>query len=179
MLPSNFVRARRGHKGQGLRRHIRRRYPRERHVFVSSSKQFARTPMSSYTCWELLRFTFGEIVLKHTAPVSESQAGPTANRRCFNDEREKWSERNGETPSLSLRLRSVRRFSGLANATRTRSNTVRVCSTRVRSSFDHQEKSKLALRFLTTSRQDTSPSGRLTPYAICVILYAICVTLLC
>ena len=41
-----------------------------------------------------------------------------------------------ETPSLSLRLRSVPRFSGLANATRTRSNRVRVCSTRVRSLFD-------------------------------------------
>jgi hypothetical protein len=51
----------------------------------------------------------------------------------------------GETPSLSLRLMSVRRVSGRANATRTRSNRVRVCSTRVRSSFDHHQQSKLAL----------------------------------
>ena len=44
--------------------------------------------------------------------------------------------RERETPSLSLRLRPVRRFSGLANAARTKSNTVRVCSTSVLSSFD-------------------------------------------
>ena len=50
-----------------------------------------------------------------------------------------------ETPSLSLRLRSVRRFCGHANGTRTRSNRVQLCSTRVRSSFDHQENSKVAL----------------------------------
>jgi hypothetical protein len=95
---------------------------------------------------------------------------------------ETWQTREleRETPSLSLRLTLVPRFSGLANATRTRSNRDRVCSTRVRSSFDRYEKSKLPL-LISQYQSKSLPAlpGRLTPYAICVKLYAICVTTPC
>jgi hypothetical protein len=50
--------------------------------------------------------------------------------------REKSNSFSKETPSLSLRLRSVRIFRELANVARTKSNKSRVCSTSVRDCSD-------------------------------------------
>jgi hypothetical protein len=50
--------------------------------------------------------------------------------------RELEKELERETPSLSLRLRSVQAVRGLANAARTMSNSIRVRSNCVRFSFE-------------------------------------------
>ena len=53
--------------------------------------------------------------------------------------REKSNSFSKETPSLSLRLRSVQAVRGLSNAARTKSNSIRVRSNRVRFSFERYE----------------------------------------
>ncbi len=69
--------------------------------------------------------------------------------------------RERETPSLSLRLRSVQAVLGLANAARTKSNSIRVHSNCVRFSFE-KDMSNLNCHFRllkTRRRQPCSFTG--------------------
>jgi hypothetical protein len=57
--------------------------------------------------------------------------------------------RERETPSLSLRLRSVQAVLGLANAARTKSNSIRVHSNCVRFSFEKDMSNLNTLNYST------------------------------